>query len=89
VGLLKEVLLLPLAPVRFTKWTVGQVVDAAERERRDPAAIRGELAELSRAVDAGEISYEEFDRREDYLLDLLDQGETGPSPEERIDEPDT
>lgn len=88
MGLLKEVLLLPLAPVRFTKWTVGQVVDAAEREQRDPATIRRELADLSRALDAGEISQEEFDQREDDLLDLLEQGGPETMHEERIDEPD-
>jgi len=71
VGLLKEILLLPMAPVRLAGWTVEQVVDTAEREYYDPARIRSELAELSNDLDEGRISAEEFDQREDELLDRL------------------
>ncbi|MGY3617113.1 gas vesicle protein GvpG [Bradyrhizobium sp. USDA 10063] len=39
-----------------------------------PAAIRRELAELSRQLDEGLIDAEEFDRREDEILDRLDEG---------------
>ncbi len=75
MGLLSELLLFPLAPVRGAFWTIGQVVDAAEREYYGPTAIRRELVELSRAFDQGLISAEEFDRREDELLDRLAGGE--------------
>jgi hypothetical protein len=75
MGLVSEILSLPLAPVRVAFWTVSQVVDAAEREYYSPAANRGALAELSRQYDGGLISAEEFDVREDELLDRLAEGE--------------
>lgn len=75
MGLLRELLLVPLAPVRMAYWTVGQVVDAAEREHFGPAAIRRELADLYRALDEGTISPEEFDVAEDQLLERMAEGQ--------------
>ena len=75
MGLLSHVLLLPLAPVRTAFWAVGQAVDAAERDYYGPAAVRRELAQLSQALDEGSITVEEFDLREDELLDRLDEGQ--------------
>jgi hypothetical protein len=71
MGILSELLLLPLLPVRGAFWTIGQVADAAEREFYGPAVIRRQLMELSRELDAGTITAEEFDRVEDELLDRL------------------
>ena len=75
MGLVTQILSLPLAPARVAFWTIGQVVDAAEREYYSPAAIRRALAELSRQYDGGLISAEEFDAHEDELLDRLAEGE--------------
>ncbi|MFD3533708.1 gas vesicle protein GvpG [Streptomyces sp. NPDC058664] len=74
MGLLKEVLLLPAAPVRGTAWVLRQVVEVAEREYYDPETVHRELAGLVAAFEAGEIDEEEFDRREDELLARLDTG---------------
>ncbi|MEU9057419.1 gas vesicle protein GvpG [Streptomyces sp. NPDC048430] len=71
MGLITQLLTLPLAPVRGTAWVLDQVVQAAEREHYDPAAVRTQLAELERELLSGEIDEEEFDRREDELLDWL------------------
>ncbi|WP_030606342.1 gas vesicle protein GvpG [Streptomyces sclerotialus] len=71
MGLLKEVLLLPAAPVRGTAWVLRQVVAEAERQHYDPQAIQKELRELARQLDDGRIDEAEFDRREDELLDRL------------------
>jgi hypothetical protein len=79
MGLLSEVLMLPLLPVRGAFWAIGQVVDAADREFYGPAMVRRQLVELSRELDAGTITAEEFDRREDELLDRLAIG-TGLQP---------
>ena len=70
-----QLMLAPLAPARVAWWTIGQVVDQAAREYYGPAAIRSELAELSRRLDDGLISAEEFDLREDELLDRLAEGQ--------------
>jgi hypothetical protein len=72
MGLVKELLLLPFAPVRGSAWVVGQVVREAERIYYDPAAIRLELDRLEELLEAGEIDEEEFDRAEDELLDRLE-----------------
>ncbi|TQK42615.1 gas vesicle protein GvpG [Streptomyces sp. SLBN-118] len=71
MGLFSELLMLPAAPVRGTLWVLRQVVDEAERQYYDPAAIQGELAVLAAQLDAGEIGEGEFDRREDELLERL------------------
>ncbi|MGR8007251.1 gas vesicle protein GvpG [Streptomyces hypolithicus] len=73
MGLLGELLLLPLAPVRGTNWVLRQVVTEAERQYYDPSAIQRELAQLERRLEAGEIDEAEFDRREDELLDRLER----------------
>ncbi|MER7840044.1 gas vesicle protein GvpG [Streptomyces sp. NPDC096040] len=72
MGLIKELLLLPFAPVRGSAWVVEQVLHEAERIYYDPAAIRAELARLEERLEAGEIDEEEFDRAEDELLDRLE-----------------
>ncbi|MDA0567177.1 gas vesicle protein GvpG [Streptomonospora sp. S1-112] len=75
MGLIKAILTAPTAPIRFVDWTARQVLDAAEREYYDPAAIRQRLADLSAQLDNGEITEEEFDRMEDELLDRLEEAE--------------
>jgi hypothetical protein len=77
VGLIKEVVLLPFAPVRGSGWVIGQVLREAERIYYDPATVRAELARLEEQLEAGEIDEEEFDRREDELLDRMEIGMRG------------
>lgn len=71
MGLVSQLLTLPLAPVRGTAWVLDQVVQAAEREHYDPGPVRTQLGELERELLSGDIDEEEFDRREDELLDRL------------------
>ncbi|MFF3499402.1 gas vesicle protein GvpG [Streptomyces sp. NPDC003247] len=72
MGLISEVLLLPFAPVRGSGWVIGQVLREAERIYYDPATVRAELSRLEEQLEAGEITEEEFDQREDELLDRLE-----------------
>ncbi|PBC70472.1 gas vesicle protein GvpL/GvpF [Streptomyces sp. TLI_235] len=72
VGLLTQILTLPLAPVRGTVWVLERIVETAENEYYDPAPVERELAELESDLLAGRIDEETFDRREDELLDRLD-----------------
>ncbi|MDT9682912.1 gas vesicle protein GvpG [Streptomyces sp. Act-28] len=78
MGLLGELLLLPAAPLRGTAWVLRRVVEEAERQHYDPAAVRRELARLTERLEAGEIDEETFDRLEDELLDRLEKGVDGP-----------
>ncbi|MCX5317433.1 gas vesicle protein GvpG [Streptomyces sp. NPDC005134] len=73
MGLFTQLATLPLAPVRGVAWVMERVVEAAENEYYDPAPVERELAELERALLAGDIDEETFDRREDELLDRLDE----------------
>ncbi|MFJ9413554.1 gas vesicle protein GvpG [Streptomyces sp. NPDC101227] len=73
MGLLAHIATFPLAPVRGVSWVVERVLEAAEQEYYDPAPIERELVELERALLAGEISEDTFDRREDELLDRLEE----------------
>ncbi|MFI6849170.1 gas vesicle protein GvpG [Kitasatospora sp. NBC_00085] len=73
MGLLTQIITLPLAPVRGTVWVLERVVEAAEDEYYDPAPVEQELAALERDLLAGHIDEETFDRREDELLDRLDE----------------
>lgn len=72
MGLFTGLLTLPLAPLRGTAWVVGQVVAEAEREAYDPEPVLRQLAVLERDLLEGRIDEEEFDAREDELLDRLD-----------------
>ncbi|GHE96429.1 gas vesicle protein GvpG [Streptomyces longispororuber] len=74
MGLIGELLALPLAPARGALWAIRQVTAEAERQYYDPSAIRAELARLTRQLEAGEIDEAEFDRREDELLTRLGYG---------------
>ncbi|GGW09635.1 gas vesicle protein GvpG [Streptomyces capoamus] len=72
MGLIGEVLMLPFAPARGSAWAIRQVLREAERIYYDPATVRAELARLEEQLESGEITEEEFDRREDELLDRLE-----------------
>ncbi|KOV96434.1 gas vesicle protein [Streptomyces sp. NRRL B-3648] len=64
--------MLPFAPVRGSAWAIRHVLREAERIYYDPATVRAELARLEEQLEAGEITAEEFDQREDELLDRLE-----------------
>jgi hypothetical protein len=83
MGLLKGLILLPLAPVRGVEWISQVVLDTAQKELYDPAVIRARLAALNRAYDEGRIDTERFEREEEHLLDLLDRTEVAPTTASR------
>ncbi|QPP09653.1 gas vesicle protein [Streptomyces bathyalis] len=72
MGLITQLLTLPLAPVRGALWVMDQVVLTAERQYYDPEPVRRQLAELEQELLDGRITEEEFDRVEDELLDELE-----------------
>ncbi|MFE1765578.1 gas vesicle protein GvpG [Streptomyces angustmyceticus] len=72
MGLITQLLTLPVAPVRGTVWVLDQVLLTAEREYYDPAPVLEELALLEQQLLDGTIGPEEFDSREDELLDRLE-----------------
>ncbi|MFC5143261.1 gas vesicle protein GvpG [Streptomyces aureoversilis] len=58
--------------ITFVSWVLRRVVAEAERLHHDPAAVRRELEVLEEQLVSGAIDEEEFDRREDALLDRME-----------------
>jgi Gas vesicle protein G len=77
MGLITGLLTLPLAPVRGTVWIAQQLLEEAERELNDPAAIELQLTAAEAAHERGELTDEELADIEDELLRRLTGQERG------------
>lgn len=71
MGLFRELILLPLAPVRGTAWVAEQIAEEAERRLYDEDNIKRELLQLELESDEGRLGEKERAAREDELLDRL------------------
>jgi hypothetical protein len=71
MGLLKELVLLPLAPVRGTTWVAEQIAEEADRRLYDEDNIKRELVQLEIDEQDGAIGPEERERMERDLLERL------------------
>ena len=78
MGLITGILGLPLAPVRGVVAVAEQVRAAAEEQYSDPAAIRAQLEEVERQLDAGLLTEEEAVAWEDELIGRLVAGRPAP-----------
>ena len=74
MGLISNLLLLPLAPVRGVVWVAEQIEEEAERQWYDPATINAALDDLDARREAGLISNEDADRLEEELVRRLMEG---------------
>lgn len=72
MGLLKGLVLLPLAPVSGVAWIAEQIQAQVDREMLGSEAILQELGRLQAAVDDGLISEDEYLEAETELLDRLE-----------------
>ena len=61
-----------LGPVKLVTWTAERILEAAEAQYHDPAAIRSELARLNDEYDRGRIDDATFLAAEDELMERLD-----------------
>jgi Gas vesicle protein G len=73
MGLFTSLVMLPLAPIEGVIWIARQLEEQASREIYSPESIRRQLDEFQQALDAGEITEEEYLEAENILLDRLDQ----------------
>ena len=71
MGLFKELVLLPLAPVRGTVWVTEQIAEEADRQLYDEDNIKRELVQLEFDQEEGRIGEEERSELERDLLDRL------------------
>jgi hypothetical protein len=71
MGLFKELVMLPLAPVRGTVWVTEKITEEAERRLYDEDAIKREMLQLEIESDEGLLGEKERAAKEDELLDRL------------------
>lgn len=90
MGLITNLLTLPLAPVRGVVWIAEQIQAEAERQWSDPAAVQAQLADIEAMRESGELTEDEADALEDELVQRLlsnspEQGMTPRGPEGGVD----
>ena len=61
-----------LAPVKGVAWLGEKLNEVAERELNDDGLIKQELMELQLRFELDEISEQEYNEKENKLLDRLD-----------------
>ena len=61
-----------LAPVKGVVWLGEKLSEVAERELNDDGLIKQELMELQLRFELDEISEQEYNEKENKLLDRLD-----------------
>jgi len=71
MGLFKELVMLPLAPVRGTAWVAEQIAGEAERQLYDEDAIKREMLQLEIDFDDGKLGEKERMAKEDELLERM------------------
>jgi hypothetical protein len=71
MGLLKLLTFPVSGPALGGKWVLQTLLDEAERQYYDEAAIRQQMAALESDFQAGRLSDAEFDQREEALLERL------------------
>jgi hypothetical protein len=71
MGLISNLILLPLAPARGVLWIAETLQTVAEEELNDPARLREALREAEVAHQRGELSDADLASVEQYVLDRL------------------
>jgi ribosomal protein L16 Arg81 hydroxylase len=68
VGLIKELTLLPVAPLRFTVWVAEKVSEEVDRQEFSTGAGIRKLEEIEQARERGELDEREAQEREAAVL---------------------
>jgi hypothetical protein len=71
MGLIGNVLLLPLAPVRGVTWVAGVIAEEADRQMAASASPARALEDLAAATANGEISPEEAEALEAQIIERM------------------
>jgi gas vesicle protein GvpG len=77
VGLIKELVLLPVAPLRFTVWVSDKVAEEADRKQYSTGAGVQQLEAIEEARKKGELDEEEAAELE---AKIIEQQMSGPTP---------
>jgi hypothetical protein len=68
MGLIKELVLLPVAPFRGTLWVAERIADQVEQERYGGASAVEQLDRLEQASKTGELDEREVAERQEQVL---------------------
>jgi hypothetical protein len=80
VGLIKELVLLPVAPVRFTIWVAEKVADEVHREQYSSGANVQQIDQIEEAREKGELDEQEAEEIEGEIIEQR-VSRPGPTPE--------
>lgn len=69
MGLIKELVLLPAAPLRFTFWVADKLNEEVERQEYSPAAGVRKIEEIEEKRERGEIAEEEAAEIEGEIIE--------------------
>jgi Gas vesicle protein G len=69
VGVIKEMALLPVAPLRFTVWIASKVAEEADHQQNSPEARVRRLREIEDARARGELDEEQAAELESRILE--------------------
>jgi hypothetical protein len=82
MGLIKEILLLPVAPVRGTMWVAERIADQVEQDRYSGGAAVGQLDDIEEAKQRGELGEQEAAERQERILSEQLARAASPTPGE-------
>lgn len=82
MGVVREILLLPVAPLRGTLWVAERILETAEGEFYNPGVIRRELEQVDALRQSGEITEDEAEEWEETLIDRLIESRHRPGARE-------
>ena len=69
MGLIKELALLPVAPLRFTVWVSEKVTEEVDRSQLSAGAGVQKLDEIEEAREKGELDEEQAREREGQVIE--------------------
>jgi hypothetical protein len=69
MGLMKELVLLPVAPVRGTLWVAERIADQVEQEETSAGGAVKQIEEIDRAQERGELDEREAAERQERLVE--------------------
>ena len=69
MGLIKELVLLPVAPVRGVMWVTERVAEEAERKQYSPGAAVQQLEQIQQERARGELSEEQARELEERIIE--------------------
>jgi Gas vesicle protein G len=87
LGLIKEIALLPVAPLRFTVWVADKVNEEADRQEFSSGAAVQKIDDLEEKRERGEIGEEEAAEEEGEILEQQ-ADRAKPEPEAEPEEGD-